>query len=1342
MLKKIKWVLVVLVIAVLVVFVTKNYPQRGTNLKVNNKTYNEVAGTLDGSKTGDDIVKSLSNGINLGNTFDVTDSKIGTTPSTEILQTGWGTKSLVWQDQKSGELVVDTDLIDALYNKGIRSIRIPCSWDYHVNFKEDADGNFSISKIEHNKGDVNKDGFLDEYDYFEKVDKLISYIIGKGMYVILDIHHPYTTTSSTTGLRENSWEDPVSKNYDSAIKKIEVYWKFIAEYYKKYDEHLVFELFNEIRDRDASLAKDASYNYSNAYEWAGKYGWSSNSKVISQYFKILNDYNAVAVNSIRNTGANNKYRLVVIPTYANGINDYAMKYVYSSIKEASGTLEEPYTPSSVDDNDSCDKNSSFCHKDKIKDKYSSLNDKYLAVALHAYTPNSFAQNSSGDVEYSDDVKNQLNNLFQSISNELTNYDIPVLITEFGAINKDNTQDREKYVNDYVKYANDYGHGLIKVFWWDAGTPFLKGSEAYSVIDRTLTKNNDHEKALNSYMSFVNTSGDIFRYNSNLYALNSRTNIVNQSVDWDFNNILKSLTSSSSDSSDGDTCKNKINISFIVDDAYSGNEDLISKINSYGYKAGLAVFSDLVDAASDGLTNGYLNWDRVKKIDADGNEILSHGVSSDSNVYWSSSQENGTVIDVEDASKEAVNSKSVIENKIEHGITGFVVPNNILDDERYNTITKAFYKQVYGSSDNKGVVSRTQYSAISNDSSVLKNVSDFKNNIEKAVASGTNTVYYFRNDADMPTSDLESILEYLSSNSCVTVVKPANLNKDDSGDDDIDLSSVKVKIADAKKDLYVGDKLSLKASVTGVDDAKISWRVNDNNLANLTQDNDGVEVEALKSGTALVTAYITINGVEISDTVTLKIADDSITIISNTTEDNLKMQVGDEFKLEPTVKIASGNAYTISYKSDNTNILDVDANGIVKAKAEGVANVKIIVMSKRNDFVQTEEVSLSVKVEKVKNPLTIQCDDISLTVDDTKKVDVLVNAQGDYKLKFKILDESIATVSDDGVVTGVKEGTTKLNITLISGEEQISSDVNVRVFGKKITSSIKLDKENISLYNGDSSKLTATITPSNDNAKVEWSSSNTEVVKVDSEGTITALANGSATVSASVVIDGQKYQADCVVKVLANPVHFKDAILYKNYKLKVGDSEKIQIKDEFLDSKIDYVSSDDSILKVDSKGVVTAIKSGSANVVATLEGTNISSQFDFVVYDDQDKNSSDDTSSLAASACRPKITYSTINDTVSKVIAVVNFEDSDCSVVNNNNMNTKVFYSNGEFVFRYTKDNVNYGEIKASVNWIKDINDGSILNPKTGSAFIYIIMMILGLSIGSIIWGYKKYFSMT
>lgn len=1302
-------------------FLLKECNKKINFFSVNKKEYNTEVGTLDGSKLGIQIVKELGNGINLGNTFDTTDSVDEINVATEVLQTGWGTKSLVWEDQNSKKLVVDNDLIDSLYNKGIRSIRIPCSWDYHVNFIEDSDGNFLVYKLSHSKGTVNKDGFLDEYDYFQKLDALISYITNKGMYVILDIHHPYTTISQSTGLRENTWQDPIEKNYDKAIKKIEAYWNYIAEYYKKYDEHVVFELFNEIRDRDVSKSQLENYNYSNAYEWSGTYGWASNSKVITEYFKILNDYNAVAVNAIRSTGANNKYRLVLLPTYANSTSEVAMKYVYSSIREATGDTSSIYSPSNVDDNNSCDKNSSFCHKEKIINKYTSLNDKYLAVAIHAYTPNSFAQDSNGDIEYSSNVRNQLSNLFQSISNELTNYNIPVLITEFGAINKDNISEREKYIKDYVEFADDYGKGLIKVFWWDSGTPFLKGKEGYSIIDRTLVKTNDHEKALNSYTSFVNDSKDIFHYQSEVYALDNRTNIIKQSVDWNFNNLL-SILATVKNSDDSGVCSHKINLAFVLDDAHYSSEELISKINSYGYKAGLAVITSYADSASDGKTSNYLNWDKIKYISDNGNEILSHSVNHASNLFWSNQYGSDKMISLEDTNLEAVNSKKIIENKIGHTISGFVVPQNVLDDDHYNVL-KSIYQEIYGTGTNQKIISRTQYSASSESKWDLKSVLEFKNHVENAIETGMNTVVYFHNNIEMPDADLIEILDYLKENDCVSVVKPVNLLENNSEDKPIDLSKIKVTIENSKQNLWVGDVLDLHATVSGIDSSQVYWRVNDENIVKLEEKNGKSVLTTLSSGTALITAYVKVNGVEISDTLEVIVKDDKITIESNLLKDDFTMKIGEKIQLNPKITVESGNAYDVDYQSDNSEVIRVLSGGVITANSSGCANVKILVTSKRNDFSQTEELVLPICVEKDNTPLKIDADDVSLNVLEKKKVNFTINVTENYTLNFKILDSSIASVSNDGIVIGIAKGSTKLIITLVSGEQEVSKEINVFVSENTEKISINLDKKSLSLYNGENDKLIAFVTPADYSNQIQWNSSNSNVVKIDSNGNISTLSVGEATIQAFIIKNDVKYVDECYVSVLPNPLHFSNSISYKNFKLNVGETEKVQIDGEFLNSSIDYVTSDNDILKVDDNGTVTALKKGNASITATLNGTNVFKKFDFSIL----KNNQEEGGKNAFSDCNPKISYSTTEYTISKVVAAINFGNTGCIVVNNNHSSTKIFESNGEFIFKYTKDNIHYGEIKAEVTWIKDLDDQEVLNPKTGTSFIYVIVGILILS---------------
>ena len=1272
----------------------------------NNDYYSALATNnyekLDGKATASDIVKQMGNGINLGNTFDVTDSSLGTSVSDEVLQTGWGTKSLVWQNQSTNALEVDTKLIDELYEKGIRSIRIPCSWDYHVTFSKDSNGNYIVSPIKHNQGDKNKDGFNDFYNYFEKVDKLVDYITKKGMYVILDIHHPYTDTSETTNLRKNSWEDPIESNYEEAIKKIKAYWAYIADYYKKYDSHLVFELFNEIRDRDLSKSKLPEYNYTNAYEWAGKYSWSGSSKIIEEYFKILNDYNAVAVDTVRNTGDNNKYRLILIPTYANSADDYAMKYVSSAISEAKGDTNV-FTPDNVDSNNSCDKSSSFCHKNLIGNQYLSLNDQYLAVAIHAYTPNSFTQTSNNDTTYSDEVKQSLNTLFKNISSNLVDNNIPVLITEFGAINKNNTQEREKYVKDYVSLANSYGSGLIKVFWWDSGTPFLMGTEGYSIIYRTLTANSNYEKALPSYSKFVNQADNYFQYSSNLYALNTRTNIVNNKVNWDFSKIVSYLATKSSDSPQ--SCKNNIKISFILDDAHVDSEELISKINSYGYKAGLAVITNYADSATNGTASNYLNWTKIKSIFDNGNEILSHSVSHANNIYWTNKYGTDKMISLDDAKIEATNSKKIIEQHLGSKIFGFVVPQNTLDDDYYNIIKTAAYTDVYGSSNtNNNIITRTLYSSGSQSKWYLKSVSEIENDIDEAVTSGSNKVYYFHNKREMPLSDLEAILNYIKANKCVSVVRPNSLNNVSPNPD-----VPKITIVSPKTEIYEGEQLQLSASLSNASSTNINWKISDGSLASIESDGNKAVVTGLKSGKIVVNAYITVNNIEISDSFELTINEDKITINSNVSSENTYLSLNEKLKLNPTITVQSGQNYNIGYDSSDDNVLTVNDSGLIVGKNVGCSDVTITATVVRNNFKKSAKATIpfcvvepQIKVDK----------DISLYVSEKKKLNITTDVDvQDYSIDVKVLDSSIASISDDKqYIIGKNIGSTKLIVTLTINATKIVKESTVTIKEKNNSDiSIKFDKKILTIFKGKTDKIKVIVTPSEKEKMVSFKSDNNSIASIDEQGNITSKNVGTTAITAYIEENSKIYSTKCTIIVLPNVEEFPASISYEKTVISVGEKQIANIGDDFKNSKIKYLSSNKKIATVDDNGVVIGISSGYCTITATLDGTNISRKFDFVINDSnnsitENPNTKSYKSISAYKICKPKITYSTTNKTISKVIAVVNFANENCHVTNNSNSNSKVFTKNGKFTFEYVGSDNIYGKIDAKVLWIKSAND--------------------------------------
>ena len=189
--------------------------------------------------------------------------------------------------------------------------------------------------------------------------------------------------------------------------------------------------------------------------------------------------------------------------------------------------------------------------------------------------------------------------------------------------------------------------------------------------------------------------------------------------------------------------------------------------------------------------------------------------------------------------------------------------------------------------------------------------------------------------------------------------------------------------------------------------------------------------------------------------------------------------------------------------------------------------------------------------------------------------------------------SVASVNS-GTVTAVMEGTA--TITASAGGK--SATCNVKVSAKIVAvTSITLDKTSLSMQVGDTETLTATIKPEDATDKtIVWTSSDEAVVSV-SNGKITALKSGKATITAK----SGTCSADCVVTISVNT---ESIILDKTtLSLAVGESAILTATvkpDDATDKTVTWSSSDESVVKVDN-GKVTALKSGKTTITAKCGG---------------------------------------------------------------------------------------------------------------------------------------------
>ena len=270
-----------------------------------------------------------------------------------------------------------------------------------------------------------------------RVKEVVDYCYKNDMYVILNIHHDTKSSASASG----AGYYPRSSAYSSSEKFVTSVWSQMAEYFKNYDYHLIFETLNEPR------------LIGTGYEWWFN-KWNIPSEV-KDAIDCINKLNQKAVDTIRDTGSNNRGRLIMCPGYDASIDG--------------ATVSGFKLPTDI-----------------------SGNKNRIAVSVHAYSPYNFAMNvgSGSTSTYTSSIKNELQDLFSTLKSNFRDKGIPVVIGEFGSTDKNNTAERVKWATDYTALAKKNN---IPCVLWDNnafavynGNSIVLNSEYHGYINR---KNN-------------------------------------------------------------------------------------------------------------------------------------------------------------------------------------------------------------------------------------------------------------------------------------------------------------------------------------------------------------------------------------------------------------------------------------------------------------------------------------------------------------------------------------------------------------------------------------------------------------------------------------------------------------------------------------------------------------------------------------------------------------------------------------------------------------------------------------------------------------------------------------
>lgn len=391
--------------------------------------------------------------------------------------------------------------------------------------------------------------------------------------------------------------------------------------------------------------------------------------------------------------------------------------------------------------------------------------------------------------------------------------------------------------------------------------------------------------------------------------------------------------------------------------------------------------------------------------------------------------------------------------------------------------------------------------------------------------------------------------------------------------------------------YIGDVVELNAkSSSGL---PISYISSNENIAFVTRENGKQILHFVKDGTVKITATQQGNenyevAQEISKSITI-IARMASSISLNQT--SAKIKEGESITLIPTIKPESVVEKGVTWKSADTTIASVD-NGVVTAHKVGKAIITATTIDGSNLSATCEievEPILASSVSLSETSKTIKIGD-SFTLTATVSPYNTTNKT----IQWSSSNTSVASV-DNGVVQTKNVGTTTIEVKTTDGSN-ITATCEVTVEPILVTS-ISLTETSMTLNVGEHFALSTTILPNNATSKdVSWSSSNNNVATV-SNGVVTAIAPGSATITVKTA-DGSNKSASCIVAVSKIPVSSL-AIDKESLTLLVDESATLSLSVYPINATnktISWSSSNGSVATV-SDGTIKAIGAGNATITA-------------------------------------------------------------------------------------------------------------------------------------------------
>ncbi|MDO4194417.1 MAG: leucine-rich repeat protein, partial [Erysipelotrichaceae bacterium] len=316
-----------------------------------------------------------------------------------------------------------------------------------------------------------------------------------------------------------------------------------------------------------------------------------------------------------------------------------------------------------------------------------------------------------------------------------------------------------------------------------------------------------------------------------------------------------------------------------------------------------------------------------------------------------------------------------------------------------------------------------------------------------------------------------------------------------------------------------------------------------------------------------------------------------------------VSVGNTVDLDPVFEPENAVNKRVTWTSSDSSIATVDSNGVVTGVSVGT--VTITVTAEDGGFSAS-------KTMTVINPvtgITMTTTELRVAVGDTGKIQASVVPEnaGNKTILWSSDNESIASVNDEGIVTGTAAGTAVITAKTEDGGYTAQCTVTVyTVHAEGITVDEEASPSEIEF--GSASAVVITFEPLNTTNKgLTWKSSDTSVATVDENGVVTAVGEGHVTITAT--SDDGGFTASKEIEII---YHHVESIAFAEETVELPEEAVRQLQVLFTpenasNKAVTYSSDHEEIVTVDSEGRITGVKEGNAVITAVTEDGNKTAQ---------------------------------------------------------------------------------------------------------------------------------------